>query len=75
MTVQATMRTPRELKPNDVITVFGDQFRVRYLNYHGGQTTIQLQRKADALSPYQDTTCLTVTVNNDLTVWIETEVP
>ncbi len=67
-------RTASELKPNDVIELFGDWFRVRYLNYNRGETTIQLQREKDQLSPYCDLTCVRVTVSDDLNVWINVEV-
>ncbi|AUZ66896.1 hypothetical protein C2U53_25355 [Citrobacter sp. CFNIH10] len=69
-----TKRVVSELNPNDVICVFGDWFRVRYLNYLGGNTTVQLQRETDKLSPFHDSTCMSFTVNSDLTVWIEVEV-
>lgn len=68
---QITKRTVSELKPNDVISVFGDWFRVRYLNYWGGNTTVQLQREVDELSPLTDSTCMSFTVHSDLIVWIE----
>ncbi|HHA1902712.1 TPA: hypothetical protein ACOED1_003496 [Enterobacter kobei] len=68
---QTTKRTVSELKPNDVISVFGDWFRVRYLNYWGGNTTVQLQREVDQLSPFTDSTCMSFTVHSDLIVWIE----
>ncbi len=74
MTKQTAKRTVAELKPNDVICVFGDWFRVRYLNYRGSETTVQLQREADKLSPLMDLTCMSFTVQSDLTVWIEAEV-
>nr|DAL37534.1 MAG TPA_asm: hypothetical protein [Caudoviricetes sp.] len=68
---QTTKRTVSELKPNDVISVFGDWFRVRYLNYWGGNTTVQLQREVDQLSPFTDSTCMSFTVHSELIVWIE----
>ncbi len=74
MTKLTTKRGVSELKPNDVICVFGDWFRVRYLNCWGGNTTVQLQREADELSPLNDLTCMSFTVHSDLTVWIEVEV-
>ncbi|HGL6688680.1 TPA: hypothetical protein ACKF4R_004322 [Citrobacter amalonaticus] len=74
MTKLTTKRVVSELKPNDVICVFGDWFRVRYLNFWGGNTTVQLQREADELSTLNDLTCMRFTVHSDLTVWIEVEV-
>ncbi len=74
MSRQTAKRTVSELKPNDVICVFGDWFRVRYLNYRGSEITVQLQREADKLSSLMDLTCMSFTVHADLTVWIEAEV-
>ncbi|HHJ4580971.1 TPA: hypothetical protein ACQJXY_003358 [Citrobacter freundii] len=71
---QTAKRTVAELKPNDLICVFGDWFRVRYLNYRDTETTVQLQRQTDKLSPFMDLTCMSFTVHSDLIVWIEAEV-
>jgi hypothetical protein len=74
MSKKLTKRTVSELKPNDVIELFDAWFRVRYINYNSGETRIQLQREEDQLSPYSDMTCATVTVSDDLNVWINVEV-
>jgi len=74
MSRKLAKRTASELKPNDVIELFGDWFRVRYLNYNRDETTIQLQREKDQLSPYCDMTCATVTVSDYLNIWINVEV-
>lgn len=71
---KTTKRVVSELKPNDVICVFGDWFRVRYLRYWGGNTTVDLQRETEQMTPFHDCTCLNFTVHPDTTIWIEVEV-
>lgn len=69
-----TKRTVSELNPGDTISILNAWFRVRYMNYRPTETTVQLQREEDELSPFCDSTCLWVTVSNDTIAWFDVEV-
>ena len=61
-------RKVSELNPGDIVHVLGEWYLVRYLNYHGTRTSIQLQEESKPLSPFLDSTCMSLTVDNDLPV-------
>lgn len=60
-----------DLKPNDVIELFGSPYRVRYIRYTSYDISLDLQCKEDPLSPYNDTTCIHLTVSKELLVNVE----
>lgn len=67
-------RTADQLKPNNVLFVLNGWYRVRYLNYNGGSVNVQVQREEDELSYYCDSTCMHISVNNDLNALFDVEV-
>ncbi|MBQ0438397.1 hypothetical protein [Providencia rettgeri] len=60
-----------ELKPNDIIKIGDNWFRCRYFYYHDNNTSIDLQRERDQLSPYYDSTCIRISINKDVGIKFE----
>lgn len=60
-----------EVQPNAVLEVFGVYYRVRKLNYHGGQVTIFLQDEKEPLSYFVKNDIINVTVPREIEIDIE----
>lgn len=56
--------------PNDVVPVGNDYFRVRYVTYHGDNTTLYLQREAEQLSPFTQNDVIYLSVANSVPLTI-----
>ncbi|TKY81061.1 hypothetical protein EDI29_17810 [Pectobacterium polonicum] len=68
-----TRKHPCRISPNDVIQVFGDWYRVRYITRHKG-TCLYLQPESEPLSPFTENDVLIISINDDAVTGIDVEV-
>lgn len=74
MTVRLlTKKCPSCIAPNDVIQVFDEWYRVRYINRLGG-VRLHLQPESEPLSPLTENDVLIISINDDVVIWIDVEV-
>lgn len=64
-------KSVNELNPNDVIKIGNDWFRIRYFHYRNLEISIDLQRECDQLSPYCDSTCISISISKELNIKFE----
>ncbi len=64
---------PLAIKPNDVIEVFDDWYRVRHVTYNGG-VRLHLQPESEPLSPFTENDVLIISINDDVVTGIDVEV-
>lgn len=60
--------TPKEISPNDVIEIGSAEFRVRYITYHGGSTSLHLQRKDEPISPFTQNDVVHLSIDNSVPI-------
>ncbi|WIK00771.1 hypothetical protein OI906_17030 [Klebsiella pneumoniae] len=68
-----TKKRPSDIAPGDVIEVFDEWYRVRYITYHG-MISLYLQPENEPLSPFTENDVLIISVNDDVVTWIDVEV-
>lgn len=66
-------KRPCEIEPGDVVQVFNEWYRVRYLTYNTG-IRLHLQPENEPLSPFTENDVLIITINGDEVIWIDVEV-
>ncbi|ATW62431.1 hypothetical protein EAN16_20950 [Salmonella enterica] len=70
-----TMKIPAgDVKPGVLATIFGEQFRLRYITYHNvGSVTLRFQPGDEPLSPFTENDVLTMTVPRTFEVEVDTD--
>ncbi|MEH2922396.1 hypothetical protein ACFFL1_05950 [Samsonia erythrinae] len=68
-----TKKRPIDIAPGDVIEVFDEWYRVRYITYHG-MIRLHLQPESEPLSPFTENDVLIISINDDVVTWIDVEV-
>ncbi|PWD66547.1 hypothetical protein [Pectobacterium parmentieri] len=66
-------KRPSEVAPGDVIQVFDEWYRVRYVTYNGG-VRLHLQPESEPLSPFTENDVLIISINDDVITGIDVEV-
>jgi len=57
-----------DVKPNDVVCVFGKCYRLRYINYYGNHTVLHFQPASEPLSPYTENDVISLDLANDILI-------
>lgn len=57
-----------DAKPNDVVCVFGECYRLRYINYYGNHTVLHFQPAKEPLSPYTENDVISLDLANDILI-------